>query len=209
MVHKTNHLENKMKKYLLLTFVTLIILLSSCSQKNNKLTIEYNKSLVKSDPNKVIVQINIDSISDFKMFQERIQSAVCAKEIPVILFQINDTIKKIYTTEFCWDYLDNISYKARNNIDILDDVIRKDEKIYSLDSLCNLMKKDFLNYGKNPNFSDHPENLIVNISYTSKEFNNLKFLLNRITNCYDNLGMKTQLNFNFIEVIFPKLKPNI
>ncbi len=209
MVHKTNHLESKMKKYLLLTFVTLIILLSSCSQKNNKLTIEYNKSLVKSDPNKVIVQINIDSISDFKMFQEKIQSAVCAKEIPVILFQINDTIKKIYTTEFCWDDLDNISYKARNNIDIIDDVIRKDEKIYSLDSLCNLMKKDFLNYGKNPNFSDHPENLIVNISYTSKEFNNLKFLLNRITNCYDNLGMKTQLNFNFIEVIFPKLKPNI
>ena len=209
MVHKTKPLENRMKKYILLTFVTLIILFSSCSLKNNKLTIEYNKSLVKTDLNKVIVQINIDSISDFKRFQEKIQSAVCSNEIPLILFQINDTIKKIYTTEFCWNDLIAPSYKARNNIDIKDDVIRKDEKIYSPDSLCSLMKKDFLNYGKNPSFSDHPEKLTINISYRTKEFKNLKLLLNRITNCYDNLGIKTRLNFNFIEVIFPKSKAEI
>ena len=96
-------------------------------------------------------------------------------------------------------------YKARNNIEIIDDSIYKNEISFKMDRLCNVLKKDLLNNANDSLYSDSPDKLVINIAYKNKELKQLKYLLNEITNCYNKLEIESELNLRFVEVVFPKL----
>lgn len=192
-----------MNRYLTLLFGAFFILLISCNSNDKKIIIEYNKSLTNNGIEKVL--IDIDSLSSFSNFQKRLQDIVCEKKLPVILFKINDTIKKIYSNEFCLEGKIGGLYKARNNIEIIDDSIYKNETGYKMDHLCNVLKKDFLNNGTDSLHGDSPNNIVINIAYKKKDPKKLKYLLNEITNCYNKLEIESELNLRFVEIVFPKL----
>ena len=192
-----------MNRNLIILLGVFFILLVSCAQNDKKIIIEYNESLINNGLEKVF--INIDSLSSFDIFRNRLQDIACEKKLPVISFQINDTIKKIYSNEFCLDGKIGGLYKARNNIEIIDDSIHKNDIIHKMDRLCNLLSKDFLNKGNDSLYSDSPDKLVINIAYKNKEFRHLKYLLNEITNCYNKLEIESELNLSFMEIIFPKL----
>ena len=192
-----------MNRNLIILFGAFFILIVSCNSNDKKIIIEFNESLINNGLEKVL--INIDSLSSFGLFQKRLQDIACEKKIPVISFEINDTIKKIYSNEFCLDGGIGGLYKARNNIEIIDDSIYKNEISFKMDRLCNVLKKDLLNNANDSLYSDSSDKLVINIAYKNKELEQLKYLLNEITNCYNKLEIESELNLRFVEVVFPKL----
>ena len=107
-----------------------------------------------------------------------------------------------------------IHVKYKNIISISSDSIFKN-KLYSIDSLDYLLKKDLLNFGKDLNFSDSPDRLIVSIEFPENgNINDVKDLMIKVFNSYNKLEnkIKDSVNLNIFlnwkqEIIKPPPMP--
>jgi hypothetical protein len=96
--------------------------------------------------------------------------------------------------------------KFFNVLSISKDSILKKDSLYSIDNLTTLLKKDLLNYGKDRNFSESPEKLIVSVTEKKES---LEILLIKIFKEFNKIqshekdSLYLKINFNRRLEIFP------
>ena len=118
-------------------------------------------------------------------------------------------MKTIYFQNPCWENFGCILLKEKNVIEIHNNKISKNfGEFYSLDSLKNILKRDYENNGKDPSLSDNPEKLLIQISYDKNKFKNFEQTLNKLIETYEEITKKTNINIWIIEKLeIPKPPP--
>ncbi len=136
----------------------------------------------------------MNKFKSFDSLRERIQEIICNDSIPQISVKSERVIKNVYPIDFCEKGFISILFKEKNVIELHNDTLFKAEKAYPLDSLSEIMRKDYSNNGKDPTYSDNPERLIIYISYDTNGLKKLNSILNIVTDSYDKI--KTNFNLN-------------
>ena len=120
---------------------------------------------------------------------------VCNDSIPKITLKFNHEIKTIYFHNPCWEDFGCILIKAKNTIEIHNDtIIKNHQNFYPLDSLKAVLKRDLENNGKIPNLSDSPKKFLIYISYDKNKFENFPKTLDKLTQAYQHVTNKTDIN---------------
>ncbi|OHX65422.1 hypothetical protein [Flammeovirga pacifica] len=143
-----------MKAYSILIF--LFCLISCNSETYIKLGKDYRKT---------ILQINIDTIDNYKSLYKTIDSLLCdnyESQIQLLIKDKNDNYK-ITLVNSCSD--DILCFKSKNLLFIKNDSIYKyNIGVYDLDSLSSLIISDFTNNGLNSKLSESPHKFVISIA---------------------------------------------
>lgn len=172
-----------MKKVLILIIVIAIF---SCKNKE-KIKFYYpSENYYKNIENPV--ELELDNFSNFEKLIDSIGILMADKKN--VVSQINEKNKYYY---FEINSLEEkgrtIPYhiKLRNLLGISTDSILKND-YYSTDSLSSFLKKDLLNFGKDRDFSDNPNRLIVSIELEKNQrVLEVKKILLEVFKTYDKL----------------------
>ena len=193
--------KKQLKQYSLL--LSFIFLLSCVKNKIKDDSIpskqDYGKDFIyNKEPT---IELNLKDYKDYDQLAGKIESIVCNDSIPIISFNDIKGLKSIYLGKLCLS--DTINKIKQNNIiQVHNNYIIKNGIEYSLENLSQVLKKDYSNQGKNPNYSESPEKIKIFISY---DYDGLKKLINTlsiITNIYDQLNIEKDLR------VFLKRKNN-
>jgi len=172
-----------LKKVLILIIVIAIF---SCKNKE-KIKFYYpSENYYKNIENPV--ELELDNFSNFEKLIDSIGILMADKKN--VVSQINEKNKYYY---FEINSLEEkgrtIPYhiKLRNLLGISTDSILKND-YYSTDSLSSFLKKDLLNFGKDRDFSDNPNRLIVSIELEKNQrVLEVKKILLEVFKTYDKL----------------------
>jgi len=177
-------METKLK-YLLYILSIFFIIGCNNNEKKQLSSIEFGKWNSNSDSLSVELQPN-----KFKSFRELLnwtESVSCNDSIAKITLNKKDTIKTIYFQNPCWEKYACILIKQKNTIRIHNDSIYKAHKVYPLDSMYSIIKRDIENKGKNPLLCENPKKLLFEISYWKKGNWDLHNTLDRLTNDFEGI----------------------
>ena len=191
----------KRLKYLLCILSVFIIIGCSSNEKRPLTSIEFGKW--KSDSLGVELQPN-----KFKNFRELLnwtEDISCNDSVAKITINRKDTLKTIYFQNPCWKKYACILIKEKNTIRVHNDSIYKAHKVYPLDSLYGIIKRDIENNGKNPMLCESPKKLLFEISYWKKDSWDLSNTLDRLTDDFEKITSKrnTRIRFSQRIVLLP------
>ncbi|SHM83499.1 hypothetical protein SAMN05720268_0854 [Polaribacter sp. KT 15] len=194
------------------TFLILLILtIAGCKnyKKNGNLLVQKEFGKWRKDNDSLSVELNIKKFNNWNELIERAERISCNDSVPKITLKTENTLKTIYFQNPCWENFGCILIKEKNVIEIHNNKISKNfGELYSLDSLKSILKRDYENNGKNPSLSDNPEKLLIQISYDKKEFKNFEQTLKKLTETYEEIAKKTNINIWLIEKLeIPKPPP--
>lgn len=140
------------------------------------------------------VELELEGFKTWKELLNRTERIACNDSTPKITLKTDKEIKTIYFRNSCWENFGSILIKQRNTIEIHNDTINKsDENFYPLDSLENVLKRDFENNGTNPKLSDNPEKLLIYVSYDNFEAKKLIKTLDKLTCVYEQITNRTDV----------------
>lgn len=181
------------KVYGLLIFV--ILTYSCVNTKENELGISIKKyGLLKGESDSTSIELEIHKYGTWRNLLNRTEQIACNDSIPKITLKNNKNLKAVYFRNPCSEDFGCILIKQKNIIEIHNDTINKsDEYFYPLDSLKNVLKRDFYNNGKNPELSDNPKKLLINISYDELEPEKLTHTLDKLTKAYEEITNRTDI----------------
>ncbi|WP_198913926.1 hypothetical protein [Tenacibaculum finnmarkense] len=195
------------------TFLTLLILtIVGCKNYEKKENLLFQKEFGKwrKDNDSLSVELNLKEFNNWNELIERAERISCNDSVPKITLKTENILKTIYFQNPCWENFGCILIKEKNVIEIHNNKISKNSgELYSLDSLKNILKRDFENNGKNPSLSDNPEKLLIQISYAKNEFKNFEKTLQKLIETYEEIAKKRNINIwlnEKIEII-PLTKP--
>ncbi|SDS68119.1 hypothetical protein SAMN04487764_2787 [Gillisia sp. Hel1_33_143] len=186
------------------SLIILILAIFSCQnaeQKPIKL-IEKDYGLFENENDSIGVEIKLNEFDNWKEILERTERIACNDSLPKLTLKSAAEIKTVYFRNPCWENFGCILIKQKNTIQIHNDTISKSDRFfYPLDSLANVLKKDFENNGKIPSWSVSPEKLIIFISYDYGKMERFPKTLRRVVNEYekltDSVVLKIWLNEKF------------
>lgn len=183
-------------------YLVLILLLTSC--KEDKKTIK-NYGYLKSEPQNLNVTLKISEFKNFGLFIERISEITCNDSIPKIVLENKNLIKNIYPVDDCNPAPFNPKSKHYITFRNGNAYRFRSEKEIKIDSLDFLLKNDFAYY-QTSNKSENPDVYYTIIeSERSEKTNGIENLLLNITNEFDELDTKLNLNISFWNI--PPLPP--
>jgi hypothetical protein len=188
---------------LILTFLALIGCQDNAKKEKKLLKEQYG--IWKSETDSIAVELELKKFENWKELIERTEKIVCNDSLPKLTLKSENLIKTVYFRNPCWKNFACILIKEKNVIEIHNDSVIKSNKFYPLDSLENVLKRDIENNGKNPNLCDNPKKLLIEISYDDK-FENLLKTLDKLTNTYNKITNRTNINIwlnNKIEILPP------
>jgi len=186
-----------------LTVLTIILLSISCVQKE-PLVKEYKNW--SSESNRPSVELEIKEFDSYKKLVDKIERLFCSDTIPRLVFKDRNIIKRIDALTICPDVLAHP--RNRNTIYFINGELVKNEKKYSLDSLTSIMQKDYFNFGSNPEHADDPEWIIIIIKNKENyKISELEKILNHITDSYENIEIKQELQTAFFLPLPPPPPP--
>lgn len=195
------------------TFLTLLILtIVGCKnyEKKENLLVQKEFGKWRKDNDSLSVELNLKEFKNWHELIERAERISCNDSVPKITLKTENILKTIYFQNPCWENFGCILIKEKNVIEIHNNKISKNSgELYSLDSLKNILKRDFENNGKNPSLSDNPEKLLIQISYDKNEFKNFEKTLEKLIKTYEEIAKKRNINIwlnEKIEII-PLTKP--
>lgn len=146
------------------------------------------------------------TFSQFKTWNDLVQRTeiiACNDSTPKITLRTDEEIKTIYFRNPCSENFGCILVKQRNTIEIHNDTIKKlGENFYPLDSLENVIKRDYENNGLNPNLCDNPDKLLFYISYDSMKSEKLLKTLDKLTQSYENITNKRDIKIWLYENLY-------
>lgn len=180
------------------TFLTLLILtIVGCKnyEKKENLLVQKEFGKLRKDNDSLSVELNYKKFNNWIELIERVETISCNDSVPKITLKSENILRTIYFQNPCWKNFGCILLKEKNVIEIHNDKISKNSgELYSLDSLKNILKRDFENNGKNPSLSDNPERLLIKISYDESEFKNFEKTLEKLIETYEEITKKTNIN---------------
>ncbi len=174
----------------------LITTLFACqnSDKQTTQTIEKDFGLLGKENDSISVELRLDQFKDYDELIYRTEDVVCNDSLPKITLKNENKIKRIYFRNPCWEGLGCLLIKQKNVIEIHNDTIHKSYKRYfTLDSLYSVLKRDIENNGKKPSLCEHPEKLLIYISYDKDGTKKLINTLHRLINAYEKVTRRTDL----------------
>ena len=218
MKHATNHIQKRCGAYknenlnIKETFLTLLILIIvGCKnyEKKENLLVQKEFGKWRKDNDSLSVELNHKKFNNWIELIERAETISCNDSVPKITLKTEKTLKTIYFQNPCWENFGCILLKEKNVIEIHNNKISKNfGEFYSLDSLKNILKRDYENNGKDPSLSDNPEKLLIQISYDKNKFKNFEQTLNKLIETYEEITKKTNINIWIIEKLeIPKPPP--
>lgn len=183
-------------------YLVLILLLTSC--KEGKKTIK-NYGYLKSEPQKLNVTLKISEFKNFGLFIDRISEIICNDSIPKIVIKNKNLIKNIYPVDDCNPAPFNPKSKHYITLQNGNAYRFRSEKEIKIDSLDYILKNDFAYY-RTSNKSENPDAYYTIIeSQRNEKTNGIENLLLNITNEFDELDTKLNLNISFWNI--PPLPP--
>lgn len=196
-----------------IVFLTLHILVIMGCQNSDKKDIDpVHKEFGNWDSGNDSLGVELE-VSQFKTWNdlvERTETIVCNDSLPKITLKTDKDLNTIYFRNLCSENFGCILIRERNMIEIHNDTINtSDGKFYPLDSLDNVIKRDFENNGKNPMFSDSPEKLLFFVSYDNIEPEKLLKTLNELTQAYERTTKKTDIKIWLYENFYIPPPPPI
>jgi len=202
----------KMKTNIKILFLILLILsIIGCqnSEKKEQQLIKKDFGKWEKDSDSLGVELVYNRFKNWKDLLKRTERIACNDSIPKITLKSDNVIKTIYLHNPCWEKFACILIRHKNTIEIHNDTITKNYKVfYPLDSLENVLKRDIENNGKNPTLSDNPKKLLIYISYDKNGFENLPKTLDKLTQVYERITNKTNINIWLNEKFdFPEPPP--
>lgn len=142
----------------------------------------YEKSLRGKE-----VELDFDSFKNFKSLVTRLNDLACSDSVSQINIK-NGNIKKVITlSNICYMKYGCVLIKQRNVIEIHNERVFKYGNMYPLDSLKNLMKREYFNKNMSSSYCENPDKFLIRISYDD-DFDSLRKLLNMITDYYDDIS---------------------
>jgi hypothetical protein len=194
------------------TFLILLILtIAGCKnyEKNENPLVQKEFGKWRKDNDSLSVELNLKKFNNWNELIERAERISCNDSVPKITLKTENTLKTIYFQNPCWENFGCVLIKEKNIFEIHNNKIsKKFGELYSLDSLKSILKRDYENNGKDPSLSDNPEKLLIQISYDEKEFENFEQTLKKLTETYEEITKKTNINISLKgDWRFPKPPP--
>jgi len=187
-----------MKTNIKISFLILLILtILACqnSDKKEKQLVQKVYGNLGAINNSLGVELELDRFNNWRDLLIRTERIACNDSLPKITLKTNKEIKTIYFHTPCWENFLCILIKEKNTIKIHNDSIGKyHDELYPLDSLTSILRRDIDNNGKNSILSDTPEKLLIYISYNKNGFENLPETLDKLTQAYEIITNKTDIN---------------
>ena len=178
---------------LIIPIYTIIGCQNSEKKEKRQVKIDYGKWNQANDS--LGVELVYSRFDNWKDLLKRTERIACNDSIPIITLKTDNEIKTIYFHNPCWENFACILIKQKNTIKIHNDSIGKyHEDLYPLDSLTSILRRDLENNGGNPILSDSPEKLLIYISYDNNEFENLPKTLDKLTQSYELITNRTDIN---------------
>ena len=166
-------------------------------------------------PDSLIVSIDVEKHPIYEKLIEEIDSISCTEKIPFIEIETDSTIFNLLAYHICSKEQLIADYKTRNIIGINNDsiVINKDLE-FDINSLETILKKQYLNFGKDEDFAISPEKAVL-FFYNDLDTNNkiVKKRLLRIINRYLSISknntdsIKLRIAFEFYPLKFVEAPP--
>jgi hypothetical protein len=148
-------------------------------------------------------ELQLNKIKTWEGLTHRIDSLNCIQIIPKITITKNNKRKSIFFLNGCYYSSPVRTIQPNDAICIINDTIFKsDDIIYPLDSLTNVLKKDYNNNGKNPKWSDNPESLVIYLSYSKFEKEKLLSTLDKLTDSYKQVSGKKDIEILLMDIEF-------
>lgn len=187
-----------MKDNIKISFLILLILtIIGCqnSEKKERQLVQKDFGKWNKESDGLGVELALNRFDNWKDLIKRTEKIACNDSIPKITLKSDNEIKTIYFQNPCWENFASILIKQKNTIEIHNDTINKNyENFYPLDSLESVLKRDIENNGKNPKLSDSPEKLLIYVSYDKNGLENLPKTLDKLTQAYERITNKTDIN---------------
>jgi hypothetical protein len=187
-----------MRTNIKISFLILLILtIIGCqnSEKKEKQLVQIDFGKWDKESVNLGVELVYNRFENWKDLLKRTEKIACNDSIPKITLKSDKKIKTIYFHNPCWENFACILLKQKNTIEIHNDTINKNyENFYPLDSLESVLKRDIENNGENPKLSDNPEKLLIYVSYDKNGFENLPKTLDKLTQAYERITNKTDIN---------------
>ncbi|EMY79851.1 hypothetical protein pgond44_14858 [Psychroflexus gondwanensis ACAM 44] len=183
-------------------YLILVLLLTSCEE--DKKTIK-NYGYLKSEPQNLNVALKLSEFKNFGLFIDRISEITCNDSIPKVVIEDKNLIKNIYPVYDCNPAPFNP--KSKHYVTFRNGNAHRfrSEKEINIDSLDYILKNDFAYYHTS-NKSENPDVYYTIIeSERSEKTNGIENLLFNITNEFDELNSKLNLNISFWNI--PPLPP--
>lgn len=188
-------------------FTLLLFLNFSCKPEQPHVIKKYNFN--KDTNSSLLAPIDIIKYNNFKELINYIQTIYCYDSIPMVIIRDKQKIeKRIIPSGFCFEKEEYGLYMMRNHISINDNVISKGNDDFPLDSLSYIMRKDYINFGKDSFYSSHPNKVVIEISYLKKSISTLPSILEQITSIYDELKIDSPLRINLKELVIAPPPPS-
>ncbi len=187
-----------MKTNIKISFLILLILtIIGCqiSDKKEKQLVQKEFGNIDTENDSLGVELELERFNNWRDLLKRTERIACNDSLPKITLKTNKEIKTIYFHNPCWENFLCILIKQKNTIKIHNDSIGKyHDDLYPLDSLTSILRRDIENNGKNPILSDKPEKLLIYISYDKNGIENLPETLDKLTQAYELITNKTDIN---------------
>ena len=190
----------------------VLLVVCSCQSLEEKTIHKTEKDFGRfvSETNHTAVELKLTAFKDWNNLYKRTEQIACHDSIPKITIENDSMIKRVYFGNPCWEDYACILIKQRNIIEIHNDTINKlDKYFYPLDSLTSVIRRDLANYGKNPNWSDKPEKLLISISYDKDGIKQLPNTLEQLTQAIERVTDRKDISIWLNEKLFIPPPPPI
>lgn len=147
------------------------------------------------------VDLNLKSFDSLPQLLEKIEDISCNDSFPSIKIANR---KRIYLINSCMRGISCRLIKRKNILELQNDTIKKRWLKFPLDSLENVLNRDYHNNGKDFMYSDRPDKLIIRISTDSNGFDEINNKLELITDIYERITDTTDVK---IEISRIKRRP--
>lgn len=200
-------------KVSVLIFMVLTIIGCQNLEQNEKSLNQEKKQLIqkefgklKTENESIGVELHIKQFIDWNDLAERAKEIVCNDSLPMISLTTDKELKIIYFNNECLNGNTFPVIKQKNVVEINSDLIKKNERIFPLDSIESVLRKDIKNNGENPRLSENPNKLTILISYDN-QFENLTKTLERLTETYEKITNTRDINIRLVDKENFKIPP--
>ena len=181
-------------------YLVLVLLFTSCEE--GKKTIK-NYGYLISESKNLNVTLRLSEFKNFGLFTDRISEIICNDSIPKVVVENKNLIKNIYPVDDCNPAPFNP--KSKHYITFRSGTAYRYRSENEIDSLDYILKNNFAYY-QTSNKSENPDVYFAIIeSERSEKTNGIENLLLNLTNEFDELDTKLNLNIAFWNI--PPLPP--
>ena len=182
----------------------LLISTLACCDNPSKAVQYFGKINAENSSQMVIVEP--DAYPSFSKLVQRAQHIICQDSIPTIKLLNKKSIKYVGLDQICMAGVSCIYRDRRETLEIRDNQIITNI-ILPTDSLPQVMKLHYFNFGKREYFSTQPSKARISISFLDYQPDQLKIILASILSTYSSLGEMPQLSVSLERRITPPPPP--